>query len=98
MLTKKNITLNINEKGKDGWYPLLRAVSNNNVEIVQLLLEYANQHQIILEYKKEDIKNKPEIKELFENYEKEKEKLKQINNNIQNNLKKKKESQKRKMT
>jgi len=51
-----------------------------------------------LEYKKEDIKNKPEIKELFENYEKEKEKLKQINNNIQNNLKKKKESQKRKMT
>jgi len=30
--------------------------------MVQLLLEYANQHQIILEYEKKDIENKPEIK------------------------------------
>jgi len=39
----------LNEKNKDGNYPLLKAIFENNIEIVQLLIEYANQHQIILE-------------------------------------------------
>jgi len=38
----------MNEKNQDGSYPLLEAIYNNNIEIVQLLIEYANQHQIIL--------------------------------------------------
>ena len=40
----------MNKKNKDGYlFPLLWAISNKNVEIVKLLIEYANQHQIILE-------------------------------------------------
>jgi len=38
--------LKLNEKG---WYPHLQAIHSNNVEIVQLLMKYANQHQIIME-------------------------------------------------
>jgi len=46
--TKDNKILELNEKDKDGYYPLYWAISKNNIKIVQLLLEYANQHQIIL--------------------------------------------------
>ena len=57
--------LNLNEKDEDGLYPFLMGISKNNIEIVQLLLEYALQHQIILEYEKRNIGNKPEIKNLM---------------------------------
>ena len=46
---KKILKLNV----KDGNYPLYWTISNNNIEIVQLLIGYVNQHQIILEYNKE---------------------------------------------
>ena len=36
------------KKNKNGNYPHYSAISNNNIEIVQLLIGYANQHQIIL--------------------------------------------------
>jgi len=48
---------------------------------VKLLIEYANQHQIILEYDKNDfyLINKPKIKILLQKYEKEKENRKKVN-------------------
>ena len=49
------IILELNEKDKDGQYPLYWAISNRNVEIVQLLLKYALQHQIILKLNEKDI-------------------------------------------
>jgi len=39
--------------------------------MVKLLIEYANQHQITLEYNRNKIKNS-EIKNLIQNYEREK--------------------------
>jgi len=45
----------LNEKDKDGQYPFLMGISKNNVEIVQLLIEYANQHQIILKVNEKKI-------------------------------------------
>ena len=55
----------MNEKNKYGYYPLLRAIRDCNIEIIQLLIEYANQHQIILEYEKKDIEDRPKIKNLL---------------------------------
>ena len=68
----------MNEKDKFGNYPLFWAIFNNNIEIVKLLIDYALQHQIILEYDKKDIKNKQEIKNLLQNYEKEMENRKKV--------------------
>ena len=76
------IILELNEKDFLGYNPLLRAIFWNNIEIVQLLIDYALQHQIILKYdKKYDffIANKPKIKKLLQNYEKESEKYKKVN-------------------
>ena len=73
----KNI-LELNEKNKYGDYPLLWAIDNNNIEIVQLLIDYALQHQIILEYYKKKIEDKPKIKNLLQNYEKEMENRKKV--------------------
>jgi len=72
------IILKLNEKNKYGNYPLLVAIYNNNIEIVQLLIDYANQHQIILEYDKKKIEDKPKIKNLLQNYEKEMENRKKV--------------------
>ena len=47
--------MKLNEKDFDGNYPLLKAISNNNTEIVKLLIEYAEQHQINLELNKKII-------------------------------------------
>ena len=49
--------MELNEKNKEGNYPLLCATSfyYNNIEIVKLLIGYANQHQIILELNEKDI-------------------------------------------
>jgi len=47
--TKNKKILKLNEKDKDGDYPLLMTIFKNNIKILQLLIEYANQHQIILE-------------------------------------------------
>ena len=74
-----HIILELNEKDEYGYYPLLLAISKNNIEIVKLLLEYALQHHIILEYKKKDIEDKLEIKKLLRNYEKEIESRKKVN-------------------
>jgi len=40
--------LDFNVKNENGNNPLSLATIDNNVEIVKLLIEYANQHQIIL--------------------------------------------------
>jgi len=48
--------------------------------MIKLLIEYANQHQIILEYDKKYIEDKPKIKILLRNYEKKIEKTKKVNN------------------
>ena len=63
----------MNEKNKDGNYPLTEAISNNNIEIVNLLIEYADQHQINLEYNENEIAGNSIIIELIQNYEREKE-------------------------
>jgi len=39
--------------------------------MVELLMKYTLQHQIVLEYKKSFIEDKPDIKSLLQNYEKE---------------------------
>ena len=45
--TKKRKILELNEEDNFGKYPLYLAIDKNNIEIVQLLIEYANQHHII---------------------------------------------------
>lgn len=51
---KHNVKMELNEKNKDGAYPLYFAITGNNPEIVQLLINYANQHHIILELNRID--------------------------------------------
>eukprot|EP00833_Pecoramyces_ruminatium_P004320 jgi/Orpsp1_1/1178352/evm.model.c7180000064974.1 len=84
--TQNKKILKLNEKDRYGDYPLLCAIENggryplvvaireNRIESVKLLIEYANQHQIILEYDKSDLylRDKPEIQKILENYENEK--------------------------
>ncbi|KAL6598867.1 hypothetical protein U3516DRAFT_670697 [Neocallimastix sp. 'constans'] len=43
-----NLNLNINEKNKDGNYPLLFAAKNNNLKIIELIIEYAVSKNIII--------------------------------------------------
>jgi len=43
-----NVILKINEKNNKGDYPLLRAVRKNRLDVVKLLMEYANKNNIIL--------------------------------------------------
>eukprot|EP00833_Pecoramyces_ruminatium_P018486 jgi/Orpsp1_1/1192518/evm.model.d7180000093936.1 len=65
--TKNKKILNLNEiKDKDGYYPLLLTI------YVKLLIEYALNHNISLEYDEnyEKIENNSEIKKLLEDYEK----------------------------
>jgi len=47
MPIKNNIILQLNEKDKYGSYPLLKAIGNDNIEIVQQLINYANNNDII---------------------------------------------------
>ena len=42
------------KKNKDGCYPLLYGFRYNNLEMVQLLINYANEHNIILDLKGKD--------------------------------------------
>jgi len=51
---KNNIILELNEKDKDGNYPLLLAIIHNNIEIVLLLMDYANKNNIILKINEKD--------------------------------------------
>eukprot|EP00833_Pecoramyces_ruminatium_P007697 jgi/Orpsp1_1/1181729/evm.model.c7180000078353.1 len=57
------------KKKEYGNYPLLWAISNNNIEIVKLLIEYSLNHYISLKYDKDKIENNSEIKKLLEDYE-----------------------------
>jgi len=43
MLIKKKITLILNDKNENGLYPLYCACNKNNIEMVQLLISYANE-------------------------------------------------------
>eukprot|EP00833_Pecoramyces_ruminatium_P005835 jgi/Orpsp1_1/1179867/evm.model.c7180000071120.1 len=52
----------MNEKNVDGDYPLLRAVQNNNLEMINLLMDYANRNHIRLNI--ED-KNKNGVSPIF---------------------------------
>ena len=49
MPIQHQIILELNKKNKDGDYPLLCAIYNNNIEIIKLLINYANQHHIGIE-------------------------------------------------
>ncbi|KAL6625923.1 ankyrin [Neocallimastix californiae] len=60
--SNNNITLEVNEKNNDGWYPLLAAIDNNNFEMVELLIDNANRNNIILELNE---KNKNEYFPVF---------------------------------
>jgi len=40
--------MELNEKNEDENYPLYCTISNNNIEIIKLLIEYANQNQVLL--------------------------------------------------
>ena len=46
----------MNEQNEYGWYPLLYATSYNNIEIVQILINYAyvNKNKINLKLNKKD--------------------------------------------
>ena len=54
MPMKKKIILELNEKDNIGWYPLLKATDKNNIEMVQLLIDYATENKIILELNEKD--------------------------------------------
>jgi len=51
---QRQIILELNEKNKDGYYPLSKSIDKKNIEMVKLLIEYANQHQIIFELNEKD--------------------------------------------
>ena len=78
-LTKNKRILELNEKNKDGNYPLLKTIDKNKIESVQLLIDYALQHKIILDYKKKILKLNQKLKILLKNYEKEMENRKKVN-------------------
>ncbi len=59
--------MNLNEKDIFGYYPLDLAINDNNTKIVQLLIEYANQHQIILELNEKGHEGYPLLKAISEN-------------------------------
>jgi len=48
ILSNDNGTLNINEKNKEGKYPLLLAVKKDNFEMVYSIIDYANKNHIRL--------------------------------------------------
>lgn len=43
-----NIVIDINEKDGDGNFPLIKAIDKNNIEIVKLLMDYADHNNIEL--------------------------------------------------
>ena len=48
----RNEILELNDnRNNEGYYPLLEVIYNNNIEMVKLILEYADQHNVILELK-----------------------------------------------
>eukprot|EP00833_Pecoramyces_ruminatium_P008821 jgi/Orpsp1_1/1182853/evm.model.c7180000082912.1 len=67
-----NMVLNLNEKTMSGDYPILLALVNNNVEIIKLLINYANECGIIMIFKMEDVDEnltiKPEVRKLYNDY------------------------------
>jgi len=75
----QDYVININKKNDYGNNPLLYACGKNNIEIVQLLIDYANKNNIILELNEKDkdgnypllyacYKNNIEMVQLFINY------------------------------
>ncbi|KAG4095331.1 ankyrin repeat-containing domain protein [Neocallimastix lanati (nom. inval.)] len=52
---KNYIYLNINQKDKDGLYPLSKAIKNNNINIVKLLINYGVKNKIILNFNENDM-------------------------------------------
>eukprot|EP00833_Pecoramyces_ruminatium_P018584 jgi/Orpsp1_1/1192616/evm.model.d7180000094637.1 len=49
-----NGIININEKNKNGNFPFLFAITKNNIEMVKLIIDYANKNNIILEINEKD--------------------------------------------
>eukprot|EP00833_Pecoramyces_ruminatium_P005240 jgi/Orpsp1_1/1179272/evm.model.c7180000068701.1 len=65
---KKNKLLDINRITRYEYYPLLKAIENNNSDIVILLIDYANSHNIVLELnKKNENENYPLINAIENN-------------------------------
>jgi len=54
----QNIILKLNETDEEGEFPLLKYIYNNNIEMVNLFIEYANNYNIILEINKRNYNNK----------------------------------------
>jgi len=48
-LIKNNIILKLNEKGINELYLVLLVCNNSNIEVIKLLISYANKYNIILE-------------------------------------------------
>jgi len=48
-----HIIININNKTKNGDYPLLKAIDKNKIEIVKIFIEYANKNNIIIKFNNE---------------------------------------------
>jgi len=69
--------LELNRKNRYKYYPLYWSIHENNIDIIQLFIDYANKNNIILEYNEKDYeyksKIKPETLEILNNYKKEKE-------------------------
>jgi len=49
MLKKNNIILDIHKKDECGIQPLMYAITNSNIDIVKILVEYATDYQIVFE-------------------------------------------------
>ncbi|ORX82615.1 hypothetical protein BCR32DRAFT_278764 [Anaeromyces robustus] len=48
---RKNAFWDLNDRNDCGYYPLIRLVKANNIEMVNLIIDYANKNNIILEWK-----------------------------------------------
>jgi len=57
--------LELNEKDKNGRYQLLLASQNKNFKFEKILIDYANNHQIILEFNTNDFILTPNFIELL---------------------------------
>jgi len=70
---ENSIILKLNEEDQNGNCPLLNAIKNNNIEMVQLLVEYAKENCINLKKIEGDIKyakenDNPNLFELLNSY------------------------------
>jgi len=57
LIMEYGTVLDINHRSKEGLYPLLLTINKNNIEITELILDYANENEIKLIINEKDKEN-----------------------------------------